>query len=209
MDHKPQQFASDNYSGICPEAFEYLVKANTDHDHSYGDDRWTTKAANLFRALFETDCEVFFVFNGTAANSLSLSALCQSYHSIICHEVAHIETDECGAPEFFSNGAKILLSKGENGKMTPEGIREIITKRSDIHYPKPQVLSLTQATEVVARLDLLLLKLAAPAQWIHTQPIWAESDLTPTIMNSVATFVANYPQDFSPLLFHRQVNCRN
>ena len=148
MSHKPQQFASDNYSGICPEAFEYLAKANTGHDYSYGDDRWTAEATNLFRDIFETDCEVFFVFNGTAANSLALSALCQSYHSIISHDLAHIETDECGAPEFFSNGAKILLSKGENGKLTPENIREIITKRSDIHYPKPKVLSLTQATEV-------------------------------------------------------------
>lgn len=148
MEHKPQQFASDNYSGICPEAFEYLTKANTGHDFSYGDDRWTSQAANLFREFFETDCEVFFVFNGTAANSLSLSSLCQSYHSIICHELGHIETDECGAPEFFSNGAKILLAKGENGKLTPESIREIITKRFDIHYPKPKVLSLTQATEV-------------------------------------------------------------
>lgn len=148
MSHKPQQFASDNYSGICPEAFEYLAKANNDHDFSYGDDRWTAEAANLFRDFFETDCEVFFVFNGTAANSLALSALCQSYHSIISHDLAHIETDECGAPEFFSNGAKILLAKGENGKLTSASIEEVITKRSDIHYPKPKVLSITQATEV-------------------------------------------------------------
>ena len=148
MSHKPQQFASDNYSGICPEAFEYLAKANKDHDFSYGDDQWTTKAANLFREFFETDCEVFFVFNGTAANSLALSALCQSYHSVICQELAHIETDECGAPEFFSNGAKLLLAKGDDGKLNPESVMEIIHKRTDIHYPKPKVLSLTQATEV-------------------------------------------------------------
>jgi threonine aldolase len=148
MSHKTQQFASDNYSGICPEAFEYIAKANKDHDFSYGDDRWTSEAANLFRNFFETDCEVFFVFNGTAANSLALSALCQSYHSVICHELAHIETDECGAPEFFSNGAKIMLAKGDNGKLNPESVKEIIHKRTDIHYPKPKVLSLTQATEV-------------------------------------------------------------
>jgi threonine aldolase len=148
MSHKAQQFASDNYSGICPEAFEYIGKANKDHDYSYGDDRWTNEAANLFRNFFETDCEVFFVFNGTAANSLALSALCQSYHSVICHELAHIETDECGAPEFFSNGAKLLLAKGDHGKLNPDSIKEIIHKRTDIHYPKPKVLSLTQATEV-------------------------------------------------------------
>jgi threonine aldolase len=147
MNHHSQQFASDNYAGICPEAMEYLVKANIDHEQSYGDDKWTAETANLFRNLFETDCEVFFVFNGTAANSLSLSTLCQSYHSIICHEYAHIETDECGAPEFFSNGAKILLIKGEQGKLTGSGISEVVTKRSDIHYPKPKVVSITQATE--------------------------------------------------------------
>jgi threonine aldolase len=127
---------------------EYLNRANVDHDHSYGNDRWTAEAYAMFRELFETDCDPFFVFNGTAANSLALSAICQSYHSIVCHEYAHIETDECGAPEFFSNGAKILLVRGENGKLTGQGIREMVTRRSDIHYPKPQAVSITQSTEV-------------------------------------------------------------
>ncbi|MFW6369989.1 MAG: beta-eliminating lyase-related protein, partial [Bacteroidota bacterium] len=107
MKQKSQQFASDNYSGMCPEALEYFLKCNTNHVYSYGDDPWTDEASDLFREIFERDCEVFFVFNGTAANSLALSALCQSYHSIITNELAHVETDECGAPEFFSNGAKI------------------------------------------------------------------------------------------------------
>ncbi len=148
MKNLPQQFASDNYGGICPEALEYFIKANTNHEFSYGDDTWTEKAANMFRDIFETDCDVFFVFNGTAANSLALASLCQSYHSIITHELAHVETDECGAPEFFSNGAKILLASGENGKLSPEKIEELVLKRSDIHYPKPKVISVTQATEV-------------------------------------------------------------
>jgi threonine aldolase len=98
---KSQQFASDNYSGICPEAFDYLTNANAGHVVAYGDDKWTAEAADMFRDIFQTHCEVFFVFNGTAGNSLSLASLCQSYHSIICHRFAHIETDECGAPEFF------------------------------------------------------------------------------------------------------------
>ncbi|HLA31431.1 MAG TPA: low specificity L-threonine aldolase, partial [Pseudomonas sp.] len=106
------------------------------------------RAADHFRQLFETDCEVFFAFNGTAANSLALASLCQSYHSVICSETAHVETDECGAPEFFSNGSKLLLAATENGKLTPAAIREIALKRQDIHYPKPRVVSLTQATEV-------------------------------------------------------------
>src|SRR5438132_7704510 len=93
-------------------------------------------------------CEVFFVFNGTAANSLSLASTGQSYHSILCHEIAHVETDECGAPEFFSNGMKVLQVPGTNGKIDPAGIERMVKKRSDIHYPKPRAVSLTQATEV-------------------------------------------------------------
>jgi threonine aldolase len=143
-----QQFASDNYSGICPEAWAAMAEANQGHQRAYGDDEWTARAADHFRHLFETDCEVFFAFNGTAANSLALASLCQSYHSVICSETAHVETDECGAPEFFSNGSKLLLAKTENGKLTPEAIRDIARKRQDIHYPKPRVVTLTQATEV-------------------------------------------------------------
>ncbi|MEI7731340.1 MAG: low specificity L-threonine aldolase [Verrucomicrobiota bacterium] len=143
-----RHFASDNYSGICPEAWAALAEANQGHARSYGDDRWTDEAANLLRELFETDCEVFFVFNGTAANSLSLASLCQSYHSILCHETAHVETDECGAPEFFSNGTKLLLIPGPNGKIDPDGIEQMVKRRSDIHFPKPRAVSLTQATEL-------------------------------------------------------------
>lgn len=143
-----QQFASDNYSGICPEAWKMMEQANSGHVSSYGDDDWTHRAADMFRELFETDCEVFFVFNGTAGNSLALASLCQSYNAVVCHKFAHIETDECGAPEFFSNGAKILTGEGENGKLTPESITEVVTRRDDLHFPKPRVLSLTQATEV-------------------------------------------------------------
>jgi threonine aldolase len=79
---------------------------------------------------------------------LALASLCQSYHSVICHELAHVETDECGGPEFFSNGSKLLPAKGENGKICPETMLEVIERRTDIHYPKPRVVTLTQATEV-------------------------------------------------------------
>jgi threonine aldolase len=144
-----QQFASDNYAGICPEAFQYLVQANQSGDESsYGDDSWTQRVCESFRRLFETDCEVFFVFNGTAANSLALASLCQSYHSVICHEMAHVETDECGGPEFFSNGSKLLTAKGDSGKLTANAVEALILKRSDIHYPRPKVVTLTQSTEL-------------------------------------------------------------
>ncbi len=144
-----QHFASDNNAGVCPEAFAALERANTTgHELSYGDDRWTHEVCDRLRALFQTDCEVFFVFNGTAANSLALASLCQSYHSVICHEVAHVETDECGAPEFFSNGSKLLTAAAPLGKLTPDIVERIATKRSDMHFPKPKAVSLTQSTEV-------------------------------------------------------------
>ncbi len=148
MTDHTQQFASDNYSGICPEVWAAMAEANRGHERAYGEDSWTARAADRFRQLFETDCEVFFAFNGTAANSLALASLCQSYHSVICSETAHVETDECGAPEFFSNGSKLLIARTLGGKLTAETIREVALKRQDIHYPKPRVVTLTQATEV-------------------------------------------------------------
>jgi len=142
-----QQFGSDNYAGICPEAWAAMESANRGCASSYGDDPWTALASNAFRELFETDCDVFLVFNGTAANSLALASLCQSYHSVICSDQAHVETDECGAPEFFSNGSKLLAAHSVDGKLTPSSIHELATKRKDIHYPKPRVVTITQPTE--------------------------------------------------------------
>ena len=142
-----QQFGSDNYAGICPEAWAAMDEANRGFAPAYGEDAWTERASNAFRTLFETDCDVFFVFNGTAANSLALASLCQSYHSVICADTSHVETDECGAPEFFSNGSKLLVARSDDGKMRPEAIRELATKRQDIHYPKPRVVTITQSTE--------------------------------------------------------------
>ncbi|MGK6354938.1 threonine aldolase family protein [Sphingomonas sp. DT-207] len=142
-----QQFASDNYAGVCPEAWQAMHEANSGSSPAYGDDVWTQRAADAFRKLFETDCEVFFAFNGTAANSLALAALCQSYHSVICSSQAHVETDECGAPEFFSNGSKLLVAQSADGKLTPDAVRALATSRADIHFPKPRVVTITQPTE--------------------------------------------------------------
>jgi threonine aldolase len=147
INEEAQQFASDNYSGICPEALRAIEQANRGSAPSYGDDRWTARAAELFRDLFETDCEVFFTFNGTAANSLALSSLCQSYHGVICSASSHVETDECGAPEFFSNGSKLLTLPSADGKLAPDDLRELALRRTDIHFPKPRVVTLSQSTE--------------------------------------------------------------
>lgn len=140
-------FASDNTSGLCPEAWEAMQEAGQGCEPSYGEDRWTAAAAERIRSVFETDCDVYFVFNGTAANSLALASLCQSYHSVLCHEASHIETDECGAPEFFSNGTKLLTLPGAHGKFEPDAVAALATKRTDLHFPKAKVLSLTESTE--------------------------------------------------------------
>ncbi len=141
-------FASDNTSGICPEAWQALDEANRGFHPSYGDDEFTQQACESFRDFFEKDCDVYFVFNGTAANSLSLATLCQSYHSVIAGDLSHCETDECGAPEFFSNGSKLLLAKTQQGRLDPADVARLITSRTDLHFPKPRGLTLSQSTEL-------------------------------------------------------------
>ncbi|MGZ5537888.1 MAG: threonine aldolase family protein, partial [Chthoniobacterales bacterium] len=142
------ELASDNTAGICPEAWRALEEANADVAASYGEDKWTQRLCDRVREIFETDCEVFVVFNGTAANGVALAHLCRPYHSVICHEYAHIETDECGAPEFLSGGAKLLAIPGANGKLDLAQVEAALHKQHDIHSPKPRVISVTQATEL-------------------------------------------------------------
>jgi threonine aldolase len=141
-------FASDNTAAICPPAWTALVEANADAEVSYGDDKWTRRVVARVREIFETDCEVFLIFNGTAANALALAHLCRSYHGVICHENAHSQTDECGAPEFFSGGAKLIPTRGANGKLDLANIEAALKRHYDVHSPKPRALSLTQATEL-------------------------------------------------------------
>jgi threonine aldolase len=142
------QFASDNTAGICPEACTALIEANQGYAASYGADPWTVCACDLIRKLFERpSAQVFFVFNGTASNALSLSHLTRSYHGIVCHEAAHAQSDECGAPEFFSGGAKLIALPGADAKLVPDTLQRLIDTRDDLHFPKPRALSLSQSTE--------------------------------------------------------------
>ncbi|MCC6414632.1 MAG: low specificity L-threonine aldolase [Opitutaceae bacterium] len=141
-------FASDNTAGVCPEAWAALAAANAGHVPSYGDDDWTARARNLFNEIFETDCAVHFAFNGTMSNALALSAACRSYQSIFCHQHAHIEEDECGAPEFFTGGAKLIPLPGPGAKLQPTTVEAATQRGHGIHFPKPGVLSLTQSTEL-------------------------------------------------------------
>ena len=142
------EFASDNAAAICLEAIEALKNANVGGAPSYGEDRWTARVCDRIRELFETDCDVYFVFNGTAANALALAQLCQSFQSVVCHEYSHIQTDECGAPEFFTKGSKLLLIGGGNGKIDIGEAEAVIARQNELHSHKPRVISITQSTEL-------------------------------------------------------------
>jgi threonine aldolase len=144
-----QQFASDNNAGLCPEALEALIAANREgHAVGYGGDAWTERACNALRTLFETDCAVFFVFSGTAANALALAQLCRPYHAVIAHAESHVATDEAGAVGFFSGGAWLLTADTPIAKLTPAAVEALATSGRGVHSVKPRALSLTQATEM-------------------------------------------------------------
>jgi threonine aldolase len=147
MDQR-RHFASDNNAGICPEALEAIRSANAGHATGYGDDATTEKAKQAFADLFETRCEVFFLFNGTAANSLAVGSFCSPHHSVICHRFSHLETDECNAPGFLNPGLKTVGVDGLNGKLAIESVREALKGRRDVHASQPRVISMTNSTEL-------------------------------------------------------------
>ena len=148
MNAPHRHFASDNYSGACPEVTSAVALCNAGHAPSYGHDAWTASATHLLQQIFEADCEVFLVHTGTAANALALATLCDGYHSVICHASAHIETDECGAPGFFAPGSRLMPLAAPDGKLSPLLIDAAVGQRRDVHASKPRAVSLTQATEL-------------------------------------------------------------
>ena len=148
MSHHNYAFASDNTAGVCPEALAALSAANAGRVPSYGDDAHTAEAKRHFAELFECECDVFFVFNGTAANALVLAALCQRHHAVLCHEMSHVETDECGAPEFFTGGAKVLPIAAPLAKLRPSDLEPVMHRGHGVHFPKIRAVSLTQSTEL-------------------------------------------------------------
>jgi threonine aldolase len=145
---KPSRsFASDNNAGVHPEVLKAIAAANQGHVVGYGDDPYTESAMRLFKRCFGDDIEVFFVFNGTAANCLGLKALTNSYHAVICAEAAHIYVDECGAPEKFT-GCKLVPVPAQDGKLTVEAVRSAYHGIGVEHHVQPRVVSITQCTEV-------------------------------------------------------------
>jgi len=140
-------FASDNNSGVRPEILKAMETANIGHVVGYGDDPYTQKAIEIFKEKFGSDTEVYFVFNGTGANVLGLSTVTQSFHSIICAETAHIQEDECGAPEKFT-GCKLIPVEPVKGKVTPEAVMPHLKGFDFEHHSQPRVISISQVTEM-------------------------------------------------------------
>ncbi len=142
-----RSFASDNNAGVHPKVLRAITAVNRGHVVGYGDDRYTEAAVRKFKQHFGSDIEVFVVFNGTAANCLSLKAMTESYHAVICAEAAHIYTDECGAPEKFT-GCKLIPIPTADGKLTVDAVRHAYHGIGDQHHVQPRVISITQVTEM-------------------------------------------------------------
>ena len=142
-----RSFASDNNAGVHPKVLQAVAKVNQGHVVGYGDDPYTEAALREFRRHFGRDVEVFFVFNGTAANCLSLKALTESYNAVICAESSHIYTDECGAPAKFT-GCQLIALPARDGKLTVDMVKHVYHGIGDQHHVQPKVISITQATEM-------------------------------------------------------------
>jgi threonine aldolase len=142
-------FVSDNTAGVTPEVLAALARVNDGRAGNYGSDHVTKRLTEVLSGLFEREVAVFPVGTGTAANSLTLATLTPHYGAVLCHEGAHIYEDECGAPEFFSGGAKLVPIAGAHGKLTPDAVEQMLARfhRGDVHHVQPAVVSLTQATE--------------------------------------------------------------
>ena len=142
-----KSFASDNYAGVLPEVMTALAAANADHARSYGADDITERATALFREIFGDVADVLFVFNGTGANVLSISAATQSFHAVLCADASHIYNDEGSAPETLTGCRYFPIPANEHGKLEVAAVEKRLIRKGDVHYAQPKLLSLTQTTE--------------------------------------------------------------
>jgi threonine aldolase len=144
---RSRSFASDNNAGVHPEILEAIIRANEGHVVAYGDDPYTDHAITVFKKHFGKQVEVFFVFGGTGANVLGLKAATESYHAVVCAETAHINVDECGAPEKFT-GCKLLTVPTPDGKVRAEQVKPFLEHIGFEHHVQARVISISQATEM-------------------------------------------------------------
>ena len=140
-------FSSDNVTGACPEVMDAIIAANDGIVESYGNDKWSLNLQKKLSEIFETDVVVFPVVSGTAANALALSVLSPVFGKIFCNELSHINTDECGAPEFFSGGAKLVTMTSDDGKINAKDLGHNIRGTGNVHLSQPAAVSITQACE--------------------------------------------------------------
>jgi threonine aldolase len=140
-------FASDNYAGALPEVIEAIAAANAGHAPSYGADDWTRRAEERFREHFGPDARAYLVLNGTGANVVALRALTRPWDAVVCAETAHLNVDECGAPEQVA-GLKLLTLPTPDGKLTPELVARRLVRFGDEHAVQPRVVSITQSSEL-------------------------------------------------------------
>ena len=153
-DFVKNSFASDNISSACPEVMEALIEANFGIAKSYGEDEYSTRLQQKLSKVFEKDVIVYPVVSGTAANALALATLTPSYGKVFCHQMSHINTDECGAPEFFTGGAKLVPISSDNGKITADALDNVIRGVGNVHSAQPATVSITQSCEVGALYQL-------------------------------------------------------
>ncbi|MDA8981228.1 low specificity L-threonine aldolase [Candidatus Thioglobus sp.] len=140
-------FASDNVTSACPEVMDAVIAANSGIAGPYGDDEWSLALKNRLSEIFETEVEVFLAVTGTASNALALSALAPVFGKIYCHELSHINTDECGAPELFTGGAKLIPMRSSNGRIDAVDLAETIRGSGNVHVTQPSVVSVTMSCE--------------------------------------------------------------
>ena len=140
-------FGSDNHAGVLPEVLDAIAAANDGHALSYGYDPWTVRVEDRFREHFGPDAQTFIVFNGTAANVVGLRALCRPWDAVVCSEAAHLNVDECGAPERIG-GFKLLPIAAPEAKLTPDLVAPRLVRFGDEHAVQPRVISITQSTEL-------------------------------------------------------------
>ena len=141
------KFASDNVAGACPEVLDAVIKANEGDSTPYGNDQISTELQDKFSEIFEKEVIVFPTASGTAANALALSTMTPSFGNIYCHKLSHINTDECGAPEFYTGGGKLVTLQGVKGKITANELDESITGAGIVHHTQPSSVSITQVCE--------------------------------------------------------------
>ena len=141
------KFASDNVAGACPEVLDAIIKANEGDSTPYGNDLISTELQDKFSEIFEKEVIVFPTASGTAANALALATMTPSFGNVYCHKLSHINTDECGAPEFYTGGGKLVTLNGVKGKITAEELDQAISGKGIVHHTQPSSVSITQVCE--------------------------------------------------------------